>query len=124
MISIEWLAGFFDGEGCVILTPCSPNGTVKYYGPRLCIAQKDRQLLKDIQADYGGSLHRKGSHDCSSLVWSGGNAIALAEMLLPHTRAKTEQLRVLITAVVKPSRDRAEEAELLKALKRQVDTSE
>lgn len=119
-MTLEWLAGFFDGEGCVLLSPCRPKaGGVVYYSARLTLTQKDRKILETIQEQYGGRLRRKGAgHSCSFLDWFGPEAIALAKRLEKVCLCKRDQLTVLINSVALPSKMRRQSFETLKQLKR------
>lgn len=50
-----WLAGFFDGEGCITLY-CNPGTELKV--PRVGIGQKNAfELLTEIQQVYGGGVN-------------------------------------------------------------------
>lgn len=53
MLSNEYIAGFFDGEGCICLTP---NGQCK-----VMITQKDPEILRLIQGQFGGGIYKKGN---------------------------------------------------------------
>ena len=54
MLSIPYLAGFYEGEGC--LNQTSP------YGFRITIVSTDYDVLLRIQDSYGGTLHPMKSY--------------------------------------------------------------
>jgi hypothetical protein len=65
-VNIAWIAGFFDGEGCVYIFPhCK--------GMQVSITQKDRTPLDLIRAFYGfGKVNKKGG-GCHVWVVCGRN---------------------------------------------------
>jgi hypothetical protein len=62
-VSPEYLAGFFDGEGCIDCQYMYPQQApgVFYVRPRLRIALADvgRVVLEDLHKTYGGHLYRR-----------------------------------------------------------------
>ena len=87
MLSIDWLAGFYEGEG-------NPYA-VSYKNFRLSIVQKSREVLDWIQSDHGGkvSIHINGG----GYQWQlyGDEAVKLAYVLLQHMciSHKIEQMK-------------------------------
>jgi len=89
----EWayLAGFFDGEGCV-------SGFKRGY-PRITITQKDPRPLMWIQSLCGGTLdqaQRSGCFGGGVYRWRlfAGKSVALfIEGVLPYTIVKRDDLR-------------------------------
>lgn len=71
MLSNEYIAGFFDGEGCIHLTP---NGQCRIY-----VTQKNPEILYLIQAQFGGGVNRNG--DCYHLQ------LTKKELMLTFLRA-------------------------------------
>jgi len=51
-----YIAGFFDGEGCVSIARLTDIRRVK---PRITIVQKDPTTLRWIQVRLGGNLHKR-----------------------------------------------------------------
>lgn len=102
-MTAAWLAGFFDGEGCVRLEHQKGYG---YYA-RLTLTQKDRRVLRAVMSDFGGHLYDKSrSNPCATVTWDGKKAVALARLLLPHSFCKRKQLECLIRAYEVPARER------------------
>ena len=98
MISIEYLAGFFDGEGYV--------GVAKHrsgnYILQMSISNTELLLLQSIQAEYGGKIHlsperrsqiRKPAYH---IHWWGIGVKNMATLLLPYTKIKGSQLKLAL----------------------------
>ena len=73
-LSKQWIAGFFDGEGCIGIYARNSNKkkTQKYYVLVVCIAQSaniGREVLQEIQAIYGGSIGEKKSTSAKKQMW-------------------------------------------------------
>lgn len=64
MASWDYISGFFDGEGCVYLK-YGNNGLPKV---GICIPQKDRSILDEVQKVTGGSIYTYSDQPCSQLV--------------------------------------------------------
>lgn len=95
-ISIEYLAGFFDGEGCVYLGSTTASGTKKVY-PHLIVSlaqsgEAGRTLLESIQSIYGGNIqHRKpkgATKEAYQLRWCGKKAVDFLKQLSPFLNIK------------------------------------
>jgi hypothetical protein len=50
-LSPQYIAGFFDGEGCLNMARCR-----KYIFPRVLIVNTDRQILEILQKQFGGRI--------------------------------------------------------------------
>ena len=88
-ISIEWLAGYIDGEGCFIL----PQGNRK---PEIKINSANYDLLSAIYEQFGGSFYNHGSAtNTSRKTWTwvlrGSEAVELTINLLLFLREKQNQ---------------------------------
>lgn len=73
MLSNEYMAGLFDGEGCIVLTT---NGQ-----GRVFLTQKDPAILRLIQVQFGGNIHSKNNGKCYNL------SISKKELMLTFLRA-------------------------------------
>ena len=62
-----YLAGFFDGEGCVRVNKTPTKNTISYH-LIVTIANNDRTILDACRELYGGDVRPKGKRDC--LSWS------------------------------------------------------
>jgi len=98
-----WAAGFFDGEGCVLVARCKNNGNRggwNYY-LQVSIAQQDRRPLELINSKFGGSIRlnrskatyeKKKNHIYTwSLVLTGESAFAFLKAVQPYCVVKSEQ---------------------------------
>ena len=91
-ISLEWLAGYLDGEGCFITkqhTVCVKVNSCNY------------DILCSIQDQFGGSITTHGKakgNSRASWTWAvyGDRAIVLCETLLNHLKEKHVQALALI----------------------------
>ncbi len=78
MISPEYIAGFFDGEGCVGFTI---TGQAKMLAVRVSIVNTNLEFLKVIQSQYGGKIYSKDFINkptwktFNNLVWANYHAI-------------------------------------------------
>ena len=99
-----WAAGFFDGEGCVLVARCKNNGVRggwNYY-LQVSIAQQDRRPLELINSKFGGAIRlnrgkatyeKKKEHVYTwSLVLSGTNAYSFLKAIQPYCVVKFEQV--------------------------------
>jgi len=102
MISREWLAGFFDGEGCI--TGSAYNTKSKYVkhpwiSIQVSICQKDRKILELIQKEYGGNLypHKNGTY---VLKWTDkAGMMVILNALAPYSFCKKDQILLAIRFV-------------------------
>lgn len=89
MISLEYLAGLVDGEGCIRLHPSNKGKYRKYY-PRLQVTNTYKPILDMLVDQFGGAVHSgkfpvkenwKIKHD-----WrlTGDKARELLSQLLPY----------------------------------------
>src|SRR5215475_13682646 len=93
-----YLAGFFDGEGCINFTRA---GKQKTWVIRVAIRNTDLSVIKYIQSIAGGRIETrtaypgkptwKASH---CLRWDWDHAIAFLEAIEPWVRIKKEQILV------------------------------
>ena len=68
-LTIEYMAGFFDGEGCVELSP-------KKIQDRISVVNTNKTILEYIQETFGGSIISKKISGLSKKVGHGeGNFI-------------------------------------------------
>lgn len=93
MYTLDWLGGFFDGEGCVSLIH-TPNG--KKNGQRtfrlfLSIAQKNTHPLEWVKQHFGGCIKK---HKSGTSQWSlsGKYLEPFLAAILPYTMLKRPAL--------------------------------
>lgn len=69
MISAEYAAGFFDGEGCVKIRATKTNGYL-YYRVETDIGNTDRPILEAFVDKYGGSIYERPRERMRKHGWS------------------------------------------------------
>ena len=95
-----YLAGFFDGEGCIALAGGSDQRVTRYV--RINIAQKCLPLLEVIQKRFGGKISK--ANGCYSLFfYKGEEIVRLLKAMLPHLvlRLKEASIALLIAEATK-----------------------
>lgn len=95
-MTYEWLAGFFDGEGCITISKSKKR--VSYY-LLISIGQKKIGILREIVEflGYGKITHcGKGKYQVPSLYFTGDNATSLLKNLLPYLKVKYLQAKMAI----------------------------
>jgi hypothetical protein len=91
-LSDEYLAGLFDGEGCVTFTHTRiKNGVAPY--THVSISNVRPQVLRLVQKQYGGSIrtiHQKNPRARVSYNWllPRGGEKRFLEAILPHSVIK------------------------------------
>jgi hypothetical protein len=90
-VSDAYLAGFFDGEGCVM----TRRGSGGYWELRLSVGQIDPAPLYLLQGRFGGGIYRKSKGLLGRQVWAwvitGDKAAKALEALAPHLIVKRDQ---------------------------------
>jgi hypothetical protein len=101
MLSHEYIAGLFDGEGCIIIRK-EKNRKTPYYGLMVQIQMVGHSLLKTIQKKYGGSVfyvsskHLTGKKILSHWNISGIRAKKFIIDIEPYLKLKRKQAKVAI----------------------------
>jgi len=102
-VSLDYLAGAFDGEGCIVIHKRKPKKThwnPNYYA-EICIGNTSEWLLLQFQNRWGGSLSlRKQATGTSQPVyaWSlaSKKSIPFMEDMLSHCYLKRAQLEIAL----------------------------
>jgi hypothetical protein len=105
-MSPEYLAGIFDGEGCIDVQrmyPKSGKGRL-YVRPRvrICMANSADLVLQSLHSRFGGHLNRRkatkpNQQDSWSLEWLSQNDMkCLLHTALPHLILKAEQAKLVL----------------------------
>ena len=101
-VSPEYLAGFTDAEGSLILAKVRiiDRWNLQYV-PRVCIDNTDRAVLEDLQRDFGGILANQVARNARwkrgyKLVWNGRKVEPFLLSVGPHLRIKRRQARILM----------------------------
>ncbi len=100
-ISKEYLAGFVDAEGSLMIMKSKQHGHrwPRYTG-RICVSNTKYPVLEAIRRTYGGALvnqraPNKAWSDAYQVVWSEGAIGGMLELLTPKLRIKRRQGAVL-----------------------------
>ena len=105
MISLEYLAGFFDGEGTFYIGKQFKNG-IEYPKAQVMLSQSGNDglaLLTEIQTAFKGSIYehlKAGEHKATKsaykLYWNKKDAIPLCRALIPHLILKQEAAKQVL----------------------------
>jgi hypothetical protein len=101
-ISPEYLAGFIDGEGSLMLSKA--RRVIRQdsaYVARLSIDNTYKSVLEEIQRDYGGGLFEQtpqkvGWSRSYKLLWTGCKVEGPLRLVAPYLRVKRSRARTLI----------------------------
>jgi hypothetical protein len=101
----EYLAGLFDGEGCIDVQRMYPKtGRNRLYvrpRVRMCMADNARSLAQMLHATFGGHLAsrkagKRNQQNSWSLEWLSNDEIRrILGLILPHLILKAEQARLV-----------------------------
>lgn len=86
-MTIEYLAGFFDGEGSVRIKTSA--GITRF---QLQIGQKEEEVLFVIRDTFGGWIESGGINGVRKWVIGGKKAKALAKEMHPHLIVKRDSV--------------------------------
>lgn len=100
-LSPEYLAGFVDAEGCLMVARLNgrDHGRPRYRA-RVSVGNTNRAVLEDLQRAYGGILvnqlsRKAGWKHAYQLVWAGRMVEQVLTVIMPHLRLKRKQAAVL-----------------------------
>lgn len=94
-ISLDYLAGMVDGDGCIgICKDARPRRANPFYWVRLGVTNSNKALLDDLQSQFGGSISKDGRKSAGSWYIDGKKAKPLLTKLYPLLRIKGEQALV------------------------------
>ena len=95
-MDISYVAGFFDGEGCIILA--KPCGSSRGYSLRVSITQKHKETLVEIQKMFNGKIYphsrKKGEGYWSWEAVRKEVAYNFLKTILPYLQLKRKQAQV------------------------------
>lgn len=106
-MSPEYLAGFFDGEGCIDTQRMYPNTTGRkrfYCRPRVRVAMADsgRSVIDVLRREYGGHLTSRKPQNARqqpSVSWELLNKediLRVLGIMIPHLILKREQAKLAV----------------------------
>lgn len=103
MLTVHYVAGLFDGEGWFQIDRSKrPNGRKLAYQLHARIALRQRHLLEELQAMFGGSIRMASEatdRRAAYFSWDvcGEEAAEFAKQVGPHLRLKKEQSIIAFT---------------------------
>lgn len=95
-IDLAYIAGFFDGEGSIVIIKSKSGNFSPEYAYGVSIGQKDGQTLDWIKEKFGGNVYLV-KHD-GSFYWALGytKAIVFLKMIQPYLKYKKPQADLAI----------------------------
>jgi hypothetical protein len=100
MMDFRWLAGFFDGEGCVYLQSMTRvNRRLPRYCLQISITQNDRFILEEIQKEFGGQVYLHKGRRCYRWRITGMASLPFLQAVCPYVRIKKDQVDLAIEFV-------------------------
>jgi len=101
LISVEYLAGFVDGEGSLSLARRRRPGRTPEYSLRVCVYNSDIQILTRIETDWGGVMSAVGQRHKRwkpgyALIWTNVKAATLIQAIRPYLRIKSNHAAALL----------------------------
>ena len=90
-LELSYLAGFFDGEGCITIAH-SQRGIYGTYQLCILVGQKDKAPLIDFQNRFGGAIGKPNS--TFHWVIHDKKALLFLETMLPYLRYKKQQAEI------------------------------
>ena len=88
----SYIAGFFDGEGCICLA--KPNKTSRSYHLSVSITQNNREILVEIQKLFGGGVY---PHKVNCYSWQATKkeeAYNFLSSILPYLYLKKKEAEI------------------------------
>ena len=100
MVSVEYLAGFIDGEGYLALGRI-PRGGSTEYPVRMVVYNTNLEVIEAIRSVWGGTVscsksRKPGWKDQYALIWTNAAAARLLQRLLPHLIIKENHAIALL----------------------------
>jgi len=93
-MDLRWLAGFFDGEGCVYLQCDKRKRAV--YGLQIMLTQNDESILREVQLEFGGTVYLHKGQRCYRWRITSAPALSFLNAIQPYVRIKKEQVDLAI----------------------------
>lgn len=93
-INLSYLAGFFDGEGCISILKYSKNSKWNAsYFLQAQIGQKYGSTLDWVKENYGGNVYKKRDQ---TWIVTNFKAYEFIKLLMPYLRYKKPQAELAI----------------------------
>lgn len=95
-MNLEYLAGYFDGEGCVSFV----KALKQYPSLRISIASADKEILELFSAQFGGAVHKEKSQGRKRQMYrwtkTGEDAQNILRQLAPFLIGKRPQAELAL----------------------------
>ena len=101
MLDIRYVAGLFDGEGCISLVKQKRlNSDLPTYTIRVVLAMCHKPIIKRLHQEFGGlyseRLGTEKARNSFSIMWANNKAIPFLEQLAPHLVLKKAEAEVAL----------------------------
>lgn len=104
MLKDQYVAGLFDGEGCVrIQRWAKPNSTHIRYQVRCSLGMTHKDVIKRLAKTYGGSLHvndhsKRNKNHRPQFSWVAGSRVGVdfLKRILPFLIVKREEVKLAL----------------------------
>ena len=91
-----WMAGFFDGEGCVH----QKNGRLAIEAN---VAQKHHYILEVFQKHFGGGIYEISPVGCYQWMAPKENSVRFLKAVLPYLTIKLDEAVIALTLAARPN---------------------
>lgn len=95
---LSYMAGFFDGEGCMGVYWDKIKNNKKRYYPMIKLTNNNKSILKEFEDRFEGGIYKHHtSRQCWDWVIKGGKKTTyFLEIMTPYLRQKKEQAETLM----------------------------
>jgi hypothetical protein len=102
MLDVRYVAGLFDGEGCISLVKQRRlNSPLPSYTIRVVIAMTHKPIILLLQDQFGGHVsqrkgQKEGHRNAFTLMWANRQAGTILQILIPHLILKRAEAEVAL----------------------------
>jgi len=93
MENLYYLAGFFDGEGCISILKYKKKDWNPSYFLQVQIGQKYGSILDWVKENYGGNVYKKRDQ---TWIMTNHKAYEFIKLIAPHLKYKKPQAELAI----------------------------
>lgn len=105
-LSVEYVAGFVDGEGYISILPC-PSGNLKYaqhthyYRPVIKVTNINQEIIKRLHLQFGGYMELRrfpGKNQRDAYTWTvvgKKNVGSFLDIIYPYLILKKPQAKII-----------------------------
>lgn len=97
-LDVRYVAGFFDGEGCIVISysEASPKRSYRKMSLMVSVAQKNPEVLYLIRGMFGGQIQINKRTGCHSLRWSPRAGGIFLKEIYPYLVVKKKQAELAL----------------------------